>query len=180
MKAKAKTVRSTSPFAFAANHDQPRAAGFAVDFQDLCAQEMDRALGIHKASLDSAVQMHSCAMEMYQVLDLYNHASWFQPALAAVIGAAAESFARCMQLHAHCMEIHRTWLTLLAPYLLSYREASSFLHEAEATAEELAYHMDIAIGERRFSDDQIFAVRAGLPARTAESDMDAAMGQRAA
>lgn len=180
MRAKAKNVQSTSPFVLAANQDQTWAAGLA-DFQDLCAQEMDRALGIHKASLDSAVQLHSCAMELYQALDLYNNAAQFAPALAALIDAAAKSFAHCMELHAHCMEIHRAWLTLLAPHALACTEASTFLHETEATAEELASSMDIAIGERHVAGDEMFAgFQTGLAAQAAESGMDAAMGLRAA
>jgi len=181
---KAKAARSTSPFLMAANKDQTRAAGFAVDFQDLCAQEMDRALGIHKASLDSAIGLHSCVIEMYKTVDPYSNASWCAPMLEALIDAAAKSFAHCMKLHAHCMEMHRTWVTLLAPNTMPYREVSTFMNKTTATAEELAYHMDIAIGERHFDEDAMFVRHAGfhggLAAQAAESSMDIATGQRAA
>jgi hypothetical protein len=184
MNAKAKFVRSAPPMLVTAKQTQTRSTGFAVDFQDMCAQEMDRALGIHKASLDSAVQLHSCASEMYKAFDLYNNASWFAPMLEAFIDGAAKSFAHCMKLHAHCMEMHRTWLTLLAPNALPYRKASTFVNDTVATGEELAYHMDIAIGEQHFAAVEALAghagFRAGRAARAAKSGMDIAMRQRAA
>lgn len=184
--AKTKSVRSAPAFLAAANQDQTQAAGAAVDFQELCAREMDRALGIHNASLDSAVQLHSCAMEFYQAINICNQASWFSPAIETFIHTAAQSFAHCMKLHTHCMDMHRSWLALLAPYGLPYEriEVSSFGAEAAATAEELAYHMDIAIGERSFPVEEAFASHAGfhtgLAAQSAESGMDIAMGSRAA
>jgi hypothetical protein len=184
MKAKAKVARSTSPFLMTASKDQTRTTGFAVDFQDLCAQEMDRALGIHKASLDSAVSLHSCAIEMYKSVDLYSNASWCVPVLEAFIDAAAKSFAHCMKLHAHCAEMHRAWLALLAPNALPYGEASTFMNQTTAPSDELAYHMDIAIGERHFAEEATFAghaaFRGGLAAQAAEASMDIAMGLRAA
>ena len=119
---------------------------------------------------------------MYQALDIYSNASWFGPALEAFIDASAKSFAHCMKMHAHCMEMHRTLVTLLAPHTLSYTEASTFMSETTVTADELAYHMDIAIGERHLPDDEMFAAYAGSPAgRAAQaSAMDSAMGLRAA
>lgn len=187
MKAKARVVRSSPPLLMKAKHESTRheptqAAGFAVDFQDLCAQEMDRALGIHKATLDSAVQLHSCAIEMYQALDPYRNTSWFVPVFESFIDAVAQSFAHCMKLHAHCMEMHRTWVALLAPNAFLFREASTFMSHTAARADELAYHMDIAIGEQHVEETLAGHAgrRAGRAAQEAESDMDIAMGLRAA
>ena len=121
---------------------------------------------------------------MYKALDLYSNTSWFVPVLEAFIDAAAKSFAHCMKLHAHCVEMHRTWLTLLAPNALPYREASTFMNQTTTTADELAYHMDIAIGERHFAEEATFAGYAafhgGLAAQAAGASMDIAMGLRAA
>ena len=179
MKAKTKHARSASPpFLVTANEDQTSAAGFAVDFQDLCAQEMDRALGFHKASLDSAVRLHSCA------IDIYNQASWFTPVLEALLDTAAKSFAQCMKLHAQCMEMHRSWPMLLAPYAMPYTEASSFLVQASATPEDLAHHMDIATGVRHASPGKTVARHAGHQVKRKEQSpdesMDSAIGARAA
>jgi hypothetical protein len=189
MKAKTKFIRSASPFLVEANDDQTPAAGFATDFQDLCAQAMDRALGIHKASLDSAVGLHSCAIEFYPAIDIYNNqASLSASVLEAFIDTTAQSFAQCMELHVQCMEMHRSWLTLLAPYALSFREVSSFMGQSSATPEDLAHHMDIAIGERHTAAGEMAASHAGR--RTAhrikrakqspDESMDTAIGARAA
>jgi hypothetical protein len=180
MKAKAKAVQSASPYQ-AENADQTRASGFALDFQDLCSQEMDLALGIHKASLDHAVQLHSCATEMYKALDPCGTTSWFVPVFEALLDTVAKSFAHCVKLHGHCLEMHRTWLTLL-PNGLEYRDATSFLCETDARADDLAYHMDTAIGERHIADGEASAglagFRAAMAAQAAESGR--AMRMRAA
>lgn len=180
MKAKAKAVQGASPYQ-AKNADQTRTSEFALDFQDLCSQEMDLALGIHKASLDHAVQLHSCATEMYKALDPCGTTSWFVPVFEAFLDAVAKSFAHCVKLHGHCMEMHRTWLTLL-PNGLDYSHATSFISEAGAPADELAYHMDTAIGEQHITDGEALAglagFRAAMAAHAARSGR--AMGMRAA
>jgi hypothetical protein len=171
MKAKTKPARSASPFLMTANEDRKPAAGFTVDFQDLCAQEMDRALGIHKASLDSAVRLHSCAIEFCQAIDIYKQASRFAPVLEAFIDTAAKSFAQCMELHMLCMEVHSSWLALLAPHAFPYerRVASSFASDAAATPEELAFHMDIAIGGQQTVPGELVRGQAGLQAKQVEA-----------
>ena len=182
MKAKVNFVKTTSPFLMTANEEQGPAAGFAADFQELCAREMDLALGIHKASLDSAVSLHSCAIEMCEAIDLYNQASWFANIFGAYIDAATRSFALCM-------ELHRSWLTIAAPYAMAYDTpfAGGFSRQAVAASDELAYHMDVATGEQSFAADE-FAVssadfRAAPAAQEEETDldeMDIAIGSRAA
>lgn len=186
MNAKTKSIRDASPFLVAENDDQSPVAGYSADFQELCAQEMDRALGIHKVSLDSAVQLQSCAIEFYQAIDICNYASSFTPVIGAFLDTAEKSFAQCLELYTHCMEMQRSWLTLLAPYALPYQEtvASGSGSEAVATAEELAYHMDIAIGEAHTATGKMAARRAGvharMPTQEPEYSMDIAMGSRAA
>jgi hypothetical protein len=186
MKAKVNFVKTASPFLMTANEEQASAAGFAVDFQELCAREMDLALGIHKASLDSAVSLHSCAIEMCEAIDICNQASCFTEVFGTYFGtyidAATKSFALCM-------ELHRCWLTIAAPYALPYDIpfAGGFGHQAVAASDELAYHMDLAIGEQSFAADE-FAVssadlRAAPAAQEEETDrdeMDIAVGSRAA
>lgn len=180
MRARAKVVQGTSSHK-AENAVQIRPSGFAVDFRDLCAHEMDLALGIHKTSLDHAVQLRSCALQMYQAFDPCSTTFWFAPVCEAFLDAMAKSFAHCVKLHGHYMEMHRTWLTLL-PNQSEYSEAAGFISDTDAPADELAYHMDTAIGERHVADDEAWAElpgsRAALAAHAAESGR--VLGMRAA
>jgi hypothetical protein len=76
------------------------------------------------------------------------------------------------------MEMHRTWLTLL-PNQLEYSGATGFISETGAPADELAYHMDTAIGERHIADGEAWAdlpgSHAALAAHGAESGRELRM-----
>jgi hypothetical protein len=185
MKARVSYSKTASPFLTAANVERSPDAGFVLEYQELCSRQMDLALGIHKASLDSAVSLHSCAVEICDAIDINkNQASQFVSIFGACIEAAAKSFAICMELHRSC-------LTLLAPYAMSYDRpfATSFGSQAEPATDELAIHMDVAIGGHSFAADESIVSSADSKGRLLaieaaqeeETEMDEfAVGSRAA
>jgi hypothetical protein len=143
---------------------------------------MDLALGIHQSSLESAVSLHSCAIEMCEAFEIHNHASRFTSMFGAYIEAVAKSLALCM-------EFHRSCLALLVPYGLprDLPFATNFSSQAAATMDDLSYHMDVAIGGRSFAAQESvvsgadFRVAAAAQqVETDEDEMDIAIGSRAA
>jgi hypothetical protein len=175
-----RTVAARSaPLSFvAANEDQTPNAGFSVDFQDLCSLAMDQALGIEKASsLTPVVDSNSC------LLDIYKNAFCIAPVLSNLSDAAA-------QVVASCVEFQMGLFALLAPNTLSHVStvASSSSSQHEPTAEELAFSMDIALGERFTAPrSTVTSISGGqarpqrkVKAQVLEHSMDIAIGARAA
>jgi hypothetical protein len=94
-----------------------------VGFQNQQSFGMDRAIGIEKASLDTA---------------RYKKTLWFAP-VGILFKAAAHAIG-------FCMEMRRSWLSLLAPHALSHvSTVASNPSSQSQLPNELAYSMDIAI-----------------------------------
>jgi hypothetical protein len=170
-----RTVAARSaPLSFvAANEDQTLNAGFPVDFQDLCSLAMDQALGIEKESLAPVVGFNSC------LLDLYQNAFCIAPVLSNLSDAAAQVFASCV-------ELQMGLIALLAPNTLSHVStvASSSRSQDQTTPDELAYSMDIALGERFAAASRMDASNSGRQAQPKAEElaqsMDVAIGERVA
>jgi hypothetical protein len=127
----------------------PDNAALSADSQDLCSLGMDRAIGIERASLPTGVRLNSC------VIDIYKKASWFVP--------VGKLFKATAQAIGFCIEMRRSWLSLLAPHALSHVStgASRSGRQAQPTADELAYSMDIAIKERFTASSSRVATSSG-------------------
>ncbi len=173
MNAGTQTARS-APLSFvAANEVHTNNAGFPVDFQDLCSRAMDQALGIEKASLSTVVTLNSC------VLDIYQEALRFNPVFGNLFDLAAQAVA-CS------IEFQMNWLSLLAPPVSSHVATAG--SRSQPTEKNLAYSMDIAIGERfvepgstvtSISGGRAQAQRKAKP-DVLEHSMDIAIGMRKA
>ena len=171
-----RTVAARSaPLSFvAANEDQTPNAGISVDFQDLCSLAMDQALGFGRESLAPVVGFNSC------LLDLYKDAFYIVPVLSNLSDAAAHAFAICV-------ELEMGWVALLAPHASTHVSPvvsiSASSHD-QTTPDELAYSMDIALGERFAATSKMDAGNSGKQAQpTAEvlaQTMDVAIGERVA
>ena len=128
--------RNAPLFLAAAEQAQTPYAGFAAEFQELCSLAMDQAIGIEKASLAAIASFQSCA------IDIDKNSSWDSPALGKLSEAAAQAIASCI-------ELQLSWLALLASHTLSRVSTVAGRSGSQSTAaDELAYSMDIAIGER--------------------------------
>jgi hypothetical protein len=161
-----------------ANEAQTLNAEFPGDFQDLCSLALDQAIGIEKASLTTVVRLNS------SVIDIYKNAFWFAPVFGDLLDTAAKSFA-------FCIELQMNWLTMLVPHANEESETllrvaapdstlvSSAGSQAAPTAEELAHSMDIATGAQ-FEVPSHTVVQAQPTAEVSESDLDSAIGARAA
>ena len=134
-----RTVAARSaPLSFvAANEDQTSNDGFSVDFQDLYSLAMDQALGIEKESLSPVVGSKSC------LLDLYKNSF----CIASVLSNHSDTAAHAL---ASCVELQMGLIVLLAPHALSQvsTETSCSSSQDQPNEEELAFSMDIALGER--------------------------------
>jgi hypothetical protein len=138
---------------------------------------MDHALGIEQASLATVVSLNS------SVLDIYKSSLWFTPVLGNLLDMVSQAVA-CS------MELQMSWLTLMAPFASSHvaaagsTVASSSGSQAQPTADELAYSMDIAIGPQFTAPasavTSISAGKARPKADVLERSMDIAVGARAA
>ncbi len=144
-----------------------------VDFQDLCSLRMDQAIGIEKASLPTGVRLDS------GVIRIYKKASWFSP-VGMLFKAAAQAIG-------FCMEMRRSWLSVLAPHALSHVStvASNSSSQSQPSPDELAYKMDIAIGPQHVAAPRSTAasssVRKVLPQPTPDElaySMDIVIGER--
>jgi hypothetical protein len=124
----------TTPFLATASECQTPDVGFPGDFQDLCSFAMDQALAVERASEATVVSLNSCA------IDLYKSSLSFAPAFSDLLDIVAQTLA-------FSMELQMYWLTLLAPHASS-QVASSSGSQAQATGDELAHTMEVAIGER--------------------------------
>jgi hypothetical protein len=132
-------------------------AGFPYDFQDLCLQAMDRAIGIEKASLATVVGLNSSAV------DIYKNAFRFAPVFGELLDATAKSFTLCI-------ELQMNWLTMMVPH------ASRSGGQAEPPAEELAHSMDIAIGERDTTQSNAVTSNSYNQAKPTEEIPERSMG----
>jgi hypothetical protein len=169
-----RTVAARSaPLSFvAANEDQTLNATFPVDFQDLCSLAMDQALGIEKESLAPVVGFNSC------LLDLYKNAFCLAPVLSNLSDAAAQVFASYV-------ELQMGLIALLAPNTLSHVStvASSSRSQVQPNEEELAFSMDIALGQRFTAPSRMVArttakQQAEPEAEELAQNMDIAIGER--
>jgi hypothetical protein len=137
-----------APLSFlAAMQDQTPDAAFNSDFQELYSLAMDQAIGIEKASFDAVVRMQSC------VIDVFENASCFSPALVNLFDLAAQAITSCL-------ELQLTWLAMMASCANQKTEpllhvvapgrkvASNALRLVQPPAEALEHSMDIAIGAR--------------------------------
>lgn len=107
--------------------------GFITECQDLYSRGMDQALGIQETSFDTAVQLHS------QALDLCKDTFRFTPALNNLFEMSAQFLASCMEFQLQC-------LTMMVPGI---PVASSSAGRIPPTAEGLEHGMDITVGHRR-------------------------------
>ncbi len=107
----------------------PTNSGFPNDFQDLCAQGVSRAWRMEMASLDMVVRLNSCALQMYR------DALWFTP----VFFHTALAF---------YMEYPMNWLSASADAPSRVVAMNSTVDCDAGGEDELAFSMDIAIGER--------------------------------
>jgi hypothetical protein len=125
---------------------------------------MDQALGIEKASLTPVGGVNSCPP------DLYKNALWFTPIYGNHPGMASKALA-------FSMEMQMSWLTLLAPHALSHvsKVTSSSSSQAQLNEEELAFSMDIALGERVAPPSRMVAKP---EAEAVAQSMDIAIGER--
>jgi hypothetical protein len=172
MTAGTKTARSVPLPLAAAKKDQTPNAGFPFDFQDLCSLAMDQALGIEKESLVPVVGFNS------RLLDLYQNAFCIAPVLSNLSDAAAQVFASCV-------ELEMGLIALLAPHTLSRVStvaSSSGSSQDQPNEEELAYSMDIALGERFAAASRMDASNSSSQAQPNEEElaysMDVVIGER--
>jgi hypothetical protein len=169
MTAGTRTARS-APLPLAAAKNSPN-AGFPGDFQDLCSLAMDQALGIEKESLTPVVSFNSYS------LDLYKNAFCIVPVLSNLSDAAAHA-------SAFCVELEMGWIALLAPHALSHVStvARSSRSQDQPNEEELAFSMDIALGESFAAPGSTVATSSGIPAQPKAVElaqsMDAVIGER--
>ncbi len=133
-----------------------------VDFQDVCSLGMDQAIGIENPSLD-----------------IKQKTSWFSP-VGKLFKAAAQALG-------FCMEMQRSWLSVVAPHATSRVStvASNSSSQSPASPDDLAYSMDIAIGPQqvavRASMAACSSVRIAQPQPTPDElaySMDIAIGER--
>ncbi len=152
-----------------ANNDATSAN--AVDYQEQCSLGMDQAIGIEKASLSTGVRLDSCLVD--------KKASWFAP--------VGKLFKTAAQTIGFCMEMRRSWLSLLAPHALSHVRtvASNSSSQSQPSPDELAYSMDIAIGAQHVAAPRSTvassSVRKAQPQPTSNElayCMDIAIGER--
>jgi hypothetical protein len=111
---------------------------FIAQFQDLYSRGMDRALGFHESSIETAVQLHS------QALDIYKNALSSTPMPGGLFQATAQFLASCMQLQMKCV-------TLMFPMMLPASPASvgSSCLPARQADPELERSMDIGSGQQK-------------------------------
>src|ERR1039457_6247959 len=126
---------------------------------------IDPALEVERAPFPKVASLKS------SLLDLYANAFWFAPAFGYLLEKAANPFA-------FCMELHKSWLTLLVSRASS-SVASSSGSQAQPTPEELAHYMDIATGEW-FEASSSSGSETQLTAEVLERSMDIAIGERKA
>ena len=125
--------------------DRPSNIGFSIDFEDLCSYAMDRALGVERISLDTAVDLNA------NVLDLYRNSLRLAPGFSDFLDAAAKAFALCMNLQ-------MSWLALMWPQAKPGATALSQFavpagtvashsgKSAKQAAEEAERSLDVVIG----------------------------------
>ncbi len=150
-------------------NDAARSAS-TVDFQDQCSLGMDQAIGIEKDFLPTGVRLDFCVDKK---------TSWFAP-VGKLFNVAAQAIG-------FCMEMRRSWRSLLAPQALSHvsTAASNPNRQSHPSPDELAYSMDIAIGPQHVAAPRSTAasrsVRIAEPQPTPDElaySMDIALGQR--
>jgi len=133
-----------------------------VDFQDVCSLGMDQAIGIEKPSLD-----------------IKQKTTWFAP-MSKLFKAAAQAIG-------FCMEMQRGWLSLVAPRATSRVStvANNSGRQAQASPDDLAYSMDIAMGPQHVAAPASMAARGSVriaqPQPTPDElaySMDIAIGER--
>jgi hypothetical protein len=168
MTAGTRTARS-APLPLAAAKTSPN-AGFPGDFQDLCSLAMDQALGIEKESLTPVVSFNSYS------LDLYKSAFCIVPVLSNFSDMATHAFASCV-------ELQMGLIALLAPHPLSQVSTvtSCSSSQDQPNEEELAFSMDVALGERFAASSRMLACTSGKHAQPEEEavaqSMDVAIGE---
>jgi hypothetical protein len=162
----------SAPLSFvAANEDHTPNAGFPGDIQDLCSLAMDQALGIEKVPLAPVVSLNSC------LLDPSKNALWFTPAFGNHLGMASQALA-------FSMEMQMGLIALLAPHAMSHLSTvtSSSGSQDQPNEDELAYSMDIALGERFTAPCRMVVSTYGKQtqqkAEEAVQSMDIAIGER--
>jgi hypothetical protein len=126
-------ARSDTRLLVAPDRGQPTNAAFPGAFQDECNCGMDEAIAFEEVSRSTVLRLNSYALEISE------NASWLTPVVGGLFYMVAKSIA-------FCIELQMNWLTLFTPHALSH-PSSVPDSQAQPTAEELAYSMDIAIGE---------------------------------
>ena len=119
-----------SLFPWLSEQDQTSQTNFMAEFQDLCSNGMDRALGLQENTLDRAVELQSEAIE------LYANAPWFTPLLGNVFEVGTRFLVFCLELQMKCLDA--MWPV---PVAVPTNGAAS---RAEVAIQELA--MDIGGG----------------------------------
>jgi hypothetical protein len=160
----------SAPLFPVADESQIPETGFSVEFQDLYSYAMDQALGVQKESLVPVVGVNSC------LLDIYKKALWLTPTFGNHLDMA--------QALGLSMEVQMSWLALLVRHVTSHVSTvvSSSGCRDRMTPDELAYSMDIALGERFTAPGSTVASSSGSPAQPKAEElaqsMDVVIGER--
>jgi hypothetical protein len=135
-----------------------------------------------KATLSAnTIDIHAqCSLGMDQAIGIEKKkASWFAP-VGKLLKAAAQTIG-------FCVEMRRSWLSLLAPHALAHVStvASNSSSQSQPSPDELAYSMDIAIGPQHVAAPRstvaTSSVRRAQPQPTPDElayCMDIAIGER--
>jgi hypothetical protein len=135
-----------APFIAASNDDRNSNAGFPADFQELCGQAMDQALGVEKVSLSTLVDLNST------LFDIYKNSFWLAPVFSDFLDAAAKAFTLCIDLQMSCLAValphaklgSEALSQLAAPGCAVWGNLGSQAHPA---VEEVEQQMDVAMGK---------------------------------
>jgi hypothetical protein len=118
-----------------------------AQFQDLCSRGMDRALGFQESSIETAVQLHS------QALDLCTNAFSSTPLVGGLFQSAAQFLASCMELQMKCVTLMSSMMLpgMMLPATLPSCASTgrSRLPAISADRELLERSMDIGSGQQK-------------------------------
>jgi hypothetical protein len=140
----------------------------------------DRTMPADNATLSANTVdfQDQCSLGMDRAIGIEKKkASWFAP-VGKLFKAAAQTIG-------FCMEMRRSWLSLLAPHALSHVStvASNSSSHSKASPDELAYSTDIAIGPQHVAAPRSTAASSSVRKAQPTPDelafsMDIAIGER--
>jgi hypothetical protein len=133
-----------------------------ANYQDLCGFGLAQAIENEKTALSALVRINS------YLLDVYKGAFPFAPVHRNFLYFSAQALARLM-------EFQMNWFSPVPSTFAPAKDDSS----NQQTDDELAYSMDIAIGERHVTVTSSSGTPARLPSEMREREMAVALGARA-